>query len=162
VPPNAAIGTHVPDFEPVGVLERWQPGGHRARRRRVARGRRLLVERLVRPLVIELFAKNIKPTLLGGETPGRRACRLRLQCAMHPFMPPILRWTAGFDELGDNAQAHPPCREGRQARARLFVANGTPLSVRIRFGKPYSLNSPVKIGLAWSTAVDGRAWQPRR
>jgi hypothetical protein len=47
-------------------------------------------------------------------------------------------------------------------RARLFVANGTPLSVRIRWGKPNSWNSRVKIGLAWSPAVDARAWQPRR
>jgi len=36
------------------------------------------------------------------------------------------------------------------------VANGTPLSVRIRFGSPYSLNSRVKMGLAPSTAVDSR------
>src|SRR5438094_10163430 len=38
-------------------------------------------------------------------------------------------------------------------RANVFVANGTPLSERIRFGSPYSWNSCVKIGLAPSPAV---------
>ena len=42
-------------------------------------------------------------------------------------------------------------------RARVVVAKGTPLSVRIRVGSPYSLNSRVKIGLAPSTAVETRA-----
>ena len=42
-------------------------------------------------------------------------------------------------------------------RAKVFVANGTPLSVRIRFGSPYSWNNRVKIGLAPALAVDGSA-----
>src|SRR2546428_7730509 len=49
---------NVPNLEAIRVLERWQPIGHRSERRRVARGRRLLVERLVRPLVVELLAKD--------------------------------------------------------------------------------------------------------
>jgi hypothetical protein len=32
----------------------------------------------------------------------------------------------------------------------------------VRFGKPYSWNNRVKTGFAPSTAVDGKAWQPRR
>jgi hypothetical protein len=47
-------------------------------------------------------------------------------------------------------------------RANVCVAKGTPLSVRIRFGNPYSLNSRVKTGLASATAVELKAWQPRR
>src|SRR5207249_7244356 len=58
VPANAAVGANVPNLEAIRVLERWQPIGHRSERRRVARGRRLLVERLVRPLVVELLAKD--------------------------------------------------------------------------------------------------------
>jgi hypothetical protein len=38
-----------------------------------------------------------------------------------------------------------------------FVAKGTPLSERIRFGNPYSWKSRVKIGFASATAVDGNA-----
>ena len=52
--------------------------------------------------------------------------------------------------------------ESFDRRANVVVANGTPLSVRIRLGSPYSWNSRVKIGLVPSTAVDGRAWQPKR
>ena len=47
-------------------------------------------------------------------------------------------------------------------RARVVVANGTPLSLRIRFGSPYSWNSRVKTGFAPATAVEVKAWQPRR
>jgi len=42
-------------------------------------------------------------------------------------------------------------------RARVVVANGTPLSLRIRFGSPYSWNSRVKTGFAPAPAVDGNA-----
>src|SRR6266571_648847 len=71
VPPNAAVSADVPDFEAIGVLERRQPVRHRARRRRVARGRGLLVERLMRPLVVELLTKDIEASLLRGKTAGR-------------------------------------------------------------------------------------------
>lgn len=52
--------------------------------------------------------------------------------------------------------------ESVDKRANVFVANGTPLSAWIRFGKPYSSNSPVKIGFASATAVDASPWQPKR
>jgi hypothetical protein len=52
--------------------------------------------------------------------------------------------------------------ESVDKRAKVLVANGTPLSVRIRFGSPYSWNSRVKTGFACSTAVVASAWQPRR
>src|SRR5436305_398485 len=60
VPANAAVGAHVANLEPIGVLERWQPIGHRTGRRCVAGRRRLLVEGLVRPLVVELLAKDVE------------------------------------------------------------------------------------------------------
>ena len=52
--------------------------------------------------------------------------------------------------------------ESVDKRAKVLVANGTPLSVRIRVGKPYSWNSRVKIGFASATAVDASPWQPKR
>src|SRR6185369_5122641 len=77
VPSNAAVGTDVTDFEAIRVLERRQPVGHRAIRGGVARGRRLLVEGLVRALVIELLAKAIEAALLRGEAARRRSRGLR-------------------------------------------------------------------------------------
>jgi hypothetical protein len=47
--------------------------------------------------------------------------------------------------------------ESVDKRANVLVANGTPLSVRIRLGKPYSLNRRVKIGLASAPAVEPSA-----
>lgn len=52
--------------------------------------------------------------------------------------------------------------ESRDRRASVFVAKGTPLSVRMRVGRPCSLNRRVKIGLAPSTLVESSAWQPKR
>ena len=52
--------------------------------------------------------------------------------------------------------------ESFDRRANVVVANGTPLSLRIRVGSPYSLNSRVKIGFASSTAVEVSAWHPKR
>jgi hypothetical protein len=40
-----------------------------------------------------------------------------------------------------------------ESRARVLVAHGTPLSVRIRLGRPNSLNTRVKTGLAPSALV---------
>src|SRR5262245_11514177 len=66
VPANAAVGTDIPNLEAIRVLERRQPVRHRPRRRRIACRRRLLVERLVRTLVVELLAKDVELPLLGG------------------------------------------------------------------------------------------------
>jgi hypothetical protein len=52
--------------------------------------------------------------------------------------------------------------ESFDKRANVVVAKGTPLSLRIRFGKPYSWNNRVKTGRASSPAVDVSAWHPKR
>src|SRR5437867_8428401 len=70
IPPDPSVGANVPDLEAVRVLERRQAVGHRPRRGRVTRGGRLLVERLVRALVIELLAKDVEI--------GRASCRERV------------------------------------------------------------------------------------
>ena len=44
----------------------------------------------------------------------------------------------------------------------MFVANGTPLSVRMRLGSPYALNSLVNTGFASATFVDSNPWQPSK
>src|SRR5207249_9952881 len=85
IPPDPPVGADVPDLEAIRVLERRQPGRHRPRRGRVTRGWRLLVERLVRALVIELLAKDVELALLRRKTPGRRPGRLCLHRAMHSF-----------------------------------------------------------------------------
>ena len=48
------------------------------------------------------------------------------------------------------------------SRARVLVANGTPLSVRMRCGRPNSLKTCVKTCLASCTRVEERASHPSR
>src|SRR5207245_1924202 len=102
----------------VRVLEGRQPIRHRPRRRAVTRRRRLLVERLMGPLVIELLAEDVEAALLRRETARGRPGRLRFQLAMHPFMPAVLIRAPGLDELRQDPEADPPRRELRQARQR--------------------------------------------
>src|SRR5437764_7648890 len=161
IPPDPPIGADVPDPEAVRVLERRQPVGHRPRRGRVTRGRRLLVERLVRALVIELLAKTLNLRCCAARLPaaGRVVSAFSVRCirSWRPFC-------AG--RPGSISSGRMPRRthhaDSVDKRAKVFVANGTPLSERIRFGSPYSWNSCVKIGLAPSPAVAASAWQPRR
>src|SRR5438876_5455700 len=157
VPPNASVGAHVADFEAVRVLEGRQPIRHRPRRRAITRRRRLLIEGLVRPLVVELRAKDIEAPLLSGEAARGWPGRLRLQRAMHPFMPAILIRATGLDELRQDSEADPPRRELRQARQR-----GGGERHAVVAANPPRQPILVKMGLASSPAVDVRAWQPKR
>src|SRR5436309_2558907 len=63
VPPNAPVGADIPHLESIRVLEWRQAIGHRPRRRVVTRRRRLLVQRLMRAVVVELLAKDIEAAL---------------------------------------------------------------------------------------------------
>src|SRR5215468_3521823 len=108
VPPNATVGTDVADFEAIRVLKWRDPVGHGARRRRVARRRCRLVQGLVRPLLVELLAKDVEAPLLRPEATRGWSGSLSLQRAMHAFMPAILRRPAGLDQLRQNTETHPP------------------------------------------------------
>src|SRR5258705_999143 len=71
IPPNAAVGADVAHLEAIGIFERGEPAWHGPRRRVVARGGGLLIERLVGALVIEFLAKAVEPALLRAEAAGR-------------------------------------------------------------------------------------------
>jgi len=71
VPRNPAVGADVPDFKPIGILERRRAVRHGPRRQPVAGGRRLLVERLARAFVVELLAKDVERPLLRREAARR-------------------------------------------------------------------------------------------
>src|SRR2546425_12938883 len=98
--PDAAVGTDVADFEAIGILESGQLGRHRPGRGRVARRGRLLIERLMRALVIELVAKRVEAALLSGQAACGRARGGRFQGAVHALVPSILVRPPRLDELG--------------------------------------------------------------
>jgi len=80
---------------------------------------------------------------------------------MHALVATVLLWLTGLDKFWQDTEAYPHA-ESLDNRASVVVANGTPLSVRMRLGRPYSLNKRVNIGLASSTAVELSAWQLNR
>ena len=109
-PANAAVAAHPPDFEVAGV---FGAGGARRigpRRGAAERRRRLLAERLVRPVFVLRLPPAVKPGLLGPARRGGGARGVVLQGAVHPFVPRILLGVSGLDELGRDAEPDPPGR----------------------------------------------------
>lgn len=147
MPPDPAILAHAPDFLVRRILEGQQLIGERPRRGLVDRRRWTLAQRLVRPLLVERVPEAIE---------GGRSLRLRLQGAMHAFVPAILFRVARLDELRPDPQAQPPHAQG-ESRPSAIVANGTPLSVRMRTGRPNSRNARSKKGLVSLVLTDRSA-----
>src|SRR5262245_60418507 len=114
VPANAAVPTDVPDFEAIGILERRYPVRHRPGRGGIALRRGCPVERLVRPLIVELLSEGIEAPLLGGEIPRCRPRRLRFEGAVHPLVPSVLVRPSRLDKLRHDSQPNPPRGELRQ------------------------------------------------
>jgi hypothetical protein len=78
-----------------------------ARRTVVARGRRLLLQRLMRAFLVELLAESIKSLLLRSPVGRWRFRRLGLQRPMHALVTPILLRMTWLDPLRRDAQLHP-------------------------------------------------------
>ena len=81
---------------------------------------------------------------------------------MHSFVAPILLGFPGSMMSSGRTPKRIHHAESEDNRARVLVAKGTPLSVRMRWGKSNSLNKRVNTGLAPATAVESSPWQPSR
>ena len=90
---------------------------------------------------------------------GRRTYRSAFSGVMRSYRP----FCCGFpvQSVGQDAQGTHHA-DSIDKRASVVVANGTPLSLRIRIGSPYSLNSRVKTGLVSTELVESKPWQPNR
>src|ERR1700739_846770 len=107
-PFDLAVAAHAAHRNLLAIVRILDPIGMRPRRRLVQRSRRLLSQRLVRPLLVVDRAEPVKALLLRRQTGGRRRCRLLLERAMYPLVPPILLRPAGHDPLGAEAPLDPP------------------------------------------------------
>src|SRR5262249_58589714 len=103
-------------------------------------GRRFVVHRLVRALFVVLADESAKALLLRGAVGCGRARRFGFQHAMKLLMRAVLFRCPGAIRSGrmpkrihQTASAERPPRPG--------LANGPPLSLRMRSGKPYSANA---------------------
>lgn len=114
IPADAAVGTDVTNFEAVGIFQCRNFVRHRSWRGRVAARRRVLVESFMWSLLVELDSEGVEATLLRRQVGGRRSRRLGLERAVHTLVAPVLLRFSGLDELGQDAQAHPPRRQARQ------------------------------------------------
>ena len=115
----------------------------------------------MRTFVIELLAETVELALLGLQVAGRWFRGLGLEGLVHALVPAVLLRFAGLDEVRQDAESHYQA-DRLESLASVLVANGTPLSVRMRFGNPNSLNSRVNTGFASFTAVVSSPWQPSR
>jgi hypothetical protein len=86
-------------------------------------------------LFVELAHEAREPTSLTGQVASRGSRGLVLERAMHALMPCVLLGMTGFDEFREDPESDPPDRELGEASV---VAKGTPLSVRMISGSPYS------------------------
>src|ERR1700740_340731 len=134
-----------------------------SRTRRIDFGRTLHGKRLVWPFGVEFPDKVVETgLLLQAVHSGRSGCFF-LQREMHALVAAVLLRVARLDALDGNAEAEPPHREFGDRLKRAFgLANGTPLSDRIAWGRPRSWKSSSKAVMARFSRVDSRASQSSR
>ncbi len=99
-----------------------------------ARGQ-ALAERFVWPLGVVALPEPVEPPLLSGERAPWRPRGLGLERLVHALVPPVLLRMRGSISSG----RMPSCThhtDSVESRPRAFEANGAPLSVRIRSGRP--------------------------
>ena len=114
-PGHAAVAADQADFHVTGIRDCRHARGQRAWRRRVATRGRLVVQRLVRPLVVVLADESAKALLLGRAVGRRRPRGFRFQDRVKLFVRPVLFRMPWRNPLRDDAQAHPPHAELRQS-----------------------------------------------
>lgn len=97
--------------------------------------------------VIKLLSEVVELALLCPQGVCGWPRGFRLERAVHAFMAPVLCGLPGSMSSG-NTPRRIHHADNCDSRASVLVANGTPLSVRIRCGKPYSLKIRVNTGFA--------------
>jgi len=108
VPPDAPVGADIAHLEAVGVLERWQFGGHCPRGGLGACGGGAHVERLMRPCMVELVTAVVALPLVRAKVGTGWSGGFGFERPMHPLVAAVLVRSTGCDELRYEAQAHPP------------------------------------------------------
>ena len=118
----------------------------------------LVIQTLVRALVVEDVAKVVEAALLCAKRCRRRFRRVLLEGAMHPLMATVLLRSACLNALMHDPELHPAEREFDSPSSPV-PANGTPLSVLIRAGTPYSRMAASQIARTWLRSIRETIWQ---
>src|SRR6516165_1208312 len=153
-PFDLAGAAHAAHRNFLAIVRMLDPIGIGPRRGLVQQSRRLLSQRLVRPLIVVDRAERVEPLLLRRQTRGRRRRRLlverRCTLSCRPFrcgLPATIRSGRMPSLIHHTASRDSPPTPGE--------AKGGPLSERIASGKPCSLKAASKIGRTFSSS--GRA-----
>ena len=113
LPPNAAARRDRTHFVAGRVLDGIDTTRELAERGRVSGGRRVVLNGLMGPLLIELSSKGIEARLLRAYGVRRRTQRLLFERAMHALMPSVLLGVARLDALMANAECQSPASWGQ-------------------------------------------------
>ena len=157
MPPHTTVDTDESCDKSVRIFERVQFIWHFSGRRLISASGCIAV---VWSDVIKLFGEVIELSLLCAVVTAGGFSRFILECFMHALVLTILLRTSGLNQDGITLNLTHQA-DSRESRPRGLVANGTPLSVRICLGNPYSLNTRVNTGMASSTLVLYRPWRAR-
>jgi hypothetical protein len=115
----------------------------------------------VRPFVILETAKSVEGMLLTRKAGLRRTTGFALECFVHALVSAVLLRVGGQDPLVLDAEPQPPDIETGEA-VDAGGRKGTPLSVRMGLGSPYSRKSRSKTGWTPWPLVESRPWHARR
>lgn len=134
-PRHAAVGGDATDLDVTGILERRQPRRQRPRRRLIPTGRHPIAQGFVRAVVVVFVAEAGKAALLRRGMRRGRPGGMGAEDRMKLLVRAVLLGMTGSDAFGHNTESHPPDRQPGQAPSP-GLANGPPLSLRMRAGKP--------------------------
>ncbi len=157
---QAALLRHAAHHDVIAILQLRRAARHRARRRLITTGRRAILQRLVRTLVIIFMLEAVERFLLPARIALGRPQRGLFQGRMHAFMPAVILWRSGTRTFGNNAEFHPLHRHAAEPGARL--ANGVPLSVWITSGRPCSRKQASNTAATCAPSHFGVMWQRNR
>src|ERR1051326_4284055 len=163
LPSDLAVVAHAPDLM-VGAVG-WLPQDpiKAPRRGRVTLGRRIIAERLVRPLLVVDVLEATQPLELFAQRARRRRGGVLQQCQMQALQPTILLRLAGGDAFPHHACLDELDRELRQSGAPATQEqNGGTLPQRGRCGRPNSRKAASSTGQTWSLSLRVSAWQRNR
>ena len=91
----------------------------------------------MRAQLVELAAPLVEAVLLSAPRRAGGPRAVGLERAVHAFMPAVLLGGGGLDQVGQDAEAHPPDREGREPAERLG-GEWDRVCERMRTGSPYA------------------------
>ena len=111
LPADGSTALDAADMVVIGVRDPGEASWAGLGRGLIDRCRRILPQRFMRPMMIEILLEVIKGALLATGIGLRGRDAVVFECEMHPFMPWVLFRVAGCDPFRDDTQFDPGDRQ---------------------------------------------------